>query len=322
MLSGALAFESARARAEADDDRPQLAVEVIGCEQPADVQAVVALELGTSASDPHSLPAHGAVNATRAVAQCEAERALLAVTDPLTRKHVERTVELEHVHASARARVIGIAIAELVSASWFELERAPTASAPRQAPGTQRARAAALQAVRAREALWRVSLGVGPLLRLSHDANAPGIGAALQLIAQSPWSARLMFDLSGAHASRAIGLGAIEATVLALGAAGLLHAQNHPLGVHAGVGLRGGIARVRGESRDASAVREGDVSGPWLGSMLVLGGALALGEWGALQLTSELGYAFVAVRGRVDGRQAAAIDGAWVTLALSLHVML
>jgi hypothetical protein len=296
-------------------DRPLLSAAFVDCTAADEVLAIVELELDARVVIGDGvLPAH----ATRVHVRCDASSARLEVSDPLTRKDVSRVVSLEHVHASARTRVIAIAVAELVSASWFELERSP--HAPEGA--LEAAEHSALQSVRRRALLWRVSLGLGPLLRLSAAARAPAPGGSLQLLAQSPWSPLLLFDLSGFYSTYALELGRVDTLAASFGAAGLLHAQRGAWGAHAGTGLRAGVARLRGRTRDAEQARDGDVSGGWLGPMLVAGGSLDADAWGSLHVLGELGYTLFAVRGAVDGRDAVALDGLWLGVALSWHVPL
>jgi hypothetical protein len=53
---------------------------------------------------------------------CEGEDVELRVDDRLTGKQVTRTVSFSRIAASARARLLALAIAELVRSSWMELE--------------------------------------------------------------------------------------------------------------------------------------------------------------------------------------------------------
>ncbi|HMI89853.1 MAG TPA: hypothetical protein VK509_00755, partial [Polyangiales bacterium] len=245
------------------DDRPSLGVELVACER-VDREAVfalVALELGARTAPLAEVPAH----ATRVTARCDSGSVLLEVIDPLTRKTVARTIALEPVALSARARVLAIAIAELVSASWFELERArkpePAQFAAQSAapPALVNAeRAAALRSVAARSRAWRASVGLGPTLRLASAAPGRAWGGTLQLAAYSPDSPVLLLDLNGWYAQSELELGSASALSFSLGATGLLSAEAGSWTLLAGAGGRLGWARVRGRSADDSRARAGE----------------------------------------------------------------
>ena len=273
------------------DERPLLGVEVDGCGETG-VEAllpIVALELHARTLPAAAAPPH----ATRVAVRCSAGAAALQVADPLTTKVVTRSIALQDVHPSARARVLAIAIAELVSASWFELERARRdvrEAAVVSAPVRQE-RAAAIRAVRARSPTWQASLGLGPALWLSPSAPETGFGGSLQFTADSPGPAALLLDLNGWFASARVGLGELHTSAFSLGAFGLLRAELSPFALYGGAGVRLGWAHVRGQSDEPTRAREGAVGGPWFGPAVAAGAALRISGWGALLLLPELGYA-------------------------------
>lgn len=306
----------ATARAE---DRPLLGVDVTDCASidAEEVRVIVALELGARTLPSAALPDH----ATRAHAQCSAQRIDIEVVDHLTRKTVKRAIALDHVHETARTRVLAIAIAELVSASWFELQHTPAAKRNSE-PSADAERTAALRAMEARSPQWSFSLGLGPTLRLSLDAPERTWGGSLQLVAQSPSSPVLFFDVGGVYAASEFALGSTSTTAFSLGGAGLLSAQGETLGVLGGVGARAGWAQLYGSTNDRSLARNGSVGGPWLGPMLIGGPSLRINRSGSLFLIGELGYALVTVHGRVDGANALGLAALWGGLTLSWHVAL
>ncbi len=81
---------------------------------------------------------------------CEETTAQLQVQDPVTRKSVRRSLDLDTVPPGSRERLVALASAELVVASWAELELTPAPSVeptgPRPPP---EAVSAAQQVVRA-----------------------------------------------------------------------------------------------------------------------------------------------------------------------------
>ncbi len=83
------------------------------------VRRILAAELGTGLAD---APGPGVTTATVVCHNSDAE---LEVTDPLSRKAVNRHIDVGDAAPKARARLVAIAISELVLASWSELETNP-----------------------------------------------------------------------------------------------------------------------------------------------------------------------------------------------------
>lgn len=100
---------------------PPVYLELVGCDHLAteDVRRMVELELEAHLVD---APSSG-VTDVRAV--CESEYVQLRVLDPLTRKQVKRRVPLLDPEAEVQARLLALATAELVLASWTELALNP-----------------------------------------------------------------------------------------------------------------------------------------------------------------------------------------------------
>jgi hypothetical protein len=88
---------------------------------------------------------------TRVIIECKGPRAVLRVGDPLSRKVVQRTIDLGAYEPKARGRLLALATAELVVASWTELESNPNPKVePAGPPPPTGVRAAARRVVRAR----------------------------------------------------------------------------------------------------------------------------------------------------------------------------
>ncbi len=137
--------------------------------QEAEVQRVLSAEL---ASD----PAPGGAAPTWVV-RCEGKRVTIAVSDPLSRKVVQRSFELDAASPRARGRLLGIASAELVLASWAELSVQPKLrvvpegaepDAAVVAQAVERARAEPAEVSRARPTLL---LGTDP--ELARESRGP-----------------------------------------------------------------------------------------------------------------------------------------------------
>lgn len=138
VLASALAASPGRAQDATDASEisgPRVAVEVQACAglEPEIVRRILGIELGSDA-DLDALPTDP--RASRARASCpdvaplepgaegqdaEVARVLLVVDEPLTGKHLERTIDLGGSPSSGRSRLVALALAELLAASWIEL---------------------------------------------------------------------------------------------------------------------------------------------------------------------------------------------------------
>jgi hypothetical protein len=299
----------------------RLGVDVIDCDAAEDIRSIVGVELDAKVLLSMELPEH----TTRVVAQCDGDAAALEVTDPLTSKVLTRVVSLADVDLRARTRVIAIAIAELVSASWFELQHGP---APRQhvePPETSRERKAALTAVRKRENLWSLRLGAGALTMFTLEKNQDSkYGGSLQLMARSPaeWFA-LHFDLTAVHGAGDRELGTVRTSALLFGTtafAGFLLIDTFRIEFAGGV--RAGGARIAGEARDATTTRDSDISGAVIGLTTGFSVGIELGEWGEVRYQHEAGLALNSVAGDINGERIAEVGPAWTTLSVSLLLVL
>jgi hypothetical protein len=88
----------------------------------------------------------------------------------------------------------------------------------------------------------------------------------------------------------------------------------------AGVGPRVGYARASARASDRVATHDAAVSGVWLAPVAFARVDTALSARVRLGLDAELGAVLVPVRGRVEGSDDIAADGAWLALSASLGV--
>ncbi|HEX6766806.1 MAG TPA: hypothetical protein VF103_15030 [Polyangiaceae bacterium] len=95
---------------------------------PAEVERIFAAELGSAASrivDP---------SVTEVNIHCDAERVVIRVKDPLSRKIVQRSFDTSTFDLKATPRLIALAASELVLASWAELYSNPTPTVEPEGP--------------------------------------------------------------------------------------------------------------------------------------------------------------------------------------------
>ncbi|MBK6695439.1 MAG: hypothetical protein IPG50_24985 [Myxococcales bacterium] len=192
---------------------------------------------------------------------CTPPLTLLQVDDPLTRKTLLRKVDLSAFPATARARALALAAAELVAASWAEaainpepkvepagppppkVERETVAArvpvvatvvAPANTLGTPRKRHALSVAAAGKSVVGEINQ-FGGTLRYAGDLTERRLGLGVSL------------DLSAVQGRTRVELGGVAASVVDV--AGGLHGfalVGDRWKVRGGVGLRVGSARLEG----------------------------------------------------------------------------
>jgi hypothetical protein len=302
------------ARAEAS--RPPVVIEFEECEQPleAEVRRIVGVELRATVID-----AVGAREAaTRVVATCRGSEVNLMLADAATAKHLERTLALSEAEPPARARLLALAVAELVVASGHEIQDGPEpteqALPPRQPPPSA-ARAAqdasAEQTSAMAEAigvarsfpgsgLWLLGAGARGFLTLSRPLM-------LMLEATAEWGQTSR--TTGQVGARAIG-----------GALGLGWGVRREWAfIMPWAGARAGVARLTGEPSLGATATSGETqSGPWLGPEI--GALVTFFPRATVHVTVALsaGAILLGVRGEVVGERDVNVLGPWAALVVGV----
>jgi len=241
---------------------------------------------------------------------CSGDDVHLIIDDPLTSKRVDRTVSLAQVAPEGRARLLALAIAELVRSSWVELDLTPTPSLPPSHPvessSAQRAEARTV-AIATRSLAWRGSAAVDGLL--IPTVGHPILGLTLGLLHELPRRAFAEGALSAwdGLASRTTGDVAIRQLALD-GAVGL----RVPV-VDLSVGLRVGWTSLSG-SPSMSALQGQTTSGVVFGPLLVASVQVA----GPLRVWARTGWLLRGERGVVAGDSDVTVGGYWASLGLGL----
>lgn len=109
---------------------------------------VLAIELGTSID--YSPTAAQQPDGASVWIVCSEGAVQLQLEDSLTRKSMQRMVEIPDVDIATRTRLLALSVAEFVVASWVELQLAQPAISPRGAPADAEATQRANQVVRQR----------------------------------------------------------------------------------------------------------------------------------------------------------------------------
>jgi hypothetical protein len=297
------------------DDHPRVQLEIDPCvEAPTDeVRRVVSIELGallTAASDASS-------DRTRATVDCEGGLARFRVDDPITGKSLSRTIDLGSAAPKARTRLIALAVVELISASWTELDVNPE---PRVLPSGPRpsaeARNAALATLRA-----RVDRRADGELRLEALAGGMEFGSGTGLLVggglrvvgdRSDSVLGWAIDAQAHHGTSSVSLGRVSADVTTIGAAVDAHQTWSRWTLRLGAGVRGGEVRLSGVPDPAMGAQGKTFWAPWIGPLARGDVELVVARRLVLDVGAEGGYVVSPVGGLVGDRREVAIDGAWI----------
>lgn len=253
---------------------------------------------------------------TKVTAVCRSTLAALAVADPTTGKSLERTVALTEAAPTGRARLLALAVAELVAASWSELQTNPQPRAPAATP-------LAPYAVResARAAVADRSLEVAAAFdvhRLSGGDFLFGGGVRAAVWLSPMLLAR--FDVLADYGELERGTGSVAVIMPSASAAlGLSPWGGTFLRPALSLGLRGGYVRMNGiaDGQTATGARQ---QGAWLGPEL----ALQVSAWPRARVHPIVGIAtgvhLLGVRGTVDGGRDVQAVGFWSGVSVALAV--
>jgi hypothetical protein len=302
----------ARASGEPRENKPRVSIVVVGCSDTLarEAQRIAAVELRAALVEGATDGATTQVSAT-----CGAESAKLRVIDPTTGKSLERSVALSQAAVSARARLLALAIAELVAASWSELESNPEPRAPPVAP---LAPAAAREAARGAIAPRRIELvAVADAHLLASRDLLFGGGARSEVWLSSAFFWRL--DALAHYAQLWRSSGSVAVTMPSLSSAVGACLCSASLRPSVSLGARVGYAWMNGVPRDGATTgtRQG---GAWVGPEL----AVELSPWPRARvhpaLSLSIGAHLVGVKGTVSGGRDVAATALWSGLSLGVAV--
>jgi hypothetical protein len=294
-------------------ERPRVSIEILGCDAAlaGEAQRIAAIELRATLVDP---AADGTV--TEVKATCRGVLAALEVIDPTTGKSLGRTVALTEAASNARARLLALAVAELVVASWSELQSNPE---PRAPPATPLAPPADREAARAAITERALELAGAFDVHVLGSGDVLFGGGARAAISISP-SIFLRFDALADYAEldRAAGRVAVimPSVSAAVAASRWIGASLRPA---ISLGLRGGYVRMNGIA-DSTAATAAHQQGIWLGPEA----SLQVSGWPRARVHPILGVAvgvhLLGVRGTVDNGTDVEAVGIWGALSAAVAV--
>jgi hypothetical protein len=300
----------------------RIAIEACGDIDHGEVERIAAVELG-------ALLARDADDAdtTRATATCTDGHARLQVDDPITGKSLLRAIDLQTTAPAARPRLLALALAELVVASWteLELEAEPTVvpgvplaitEARRHARIVVEQRATAVNdptlGWRRATVLKRAPLRLIASAVFTHlPSAAPLWGGRLALEQLLGYHLGWTLDVTADHGDAQRSLGTVSIETVSLGAALLAHHEWSRFGLEVGPGLRLGVAMLQGKASQPDRTRSGSVIGVWSGPLAMLGFTVAVTSRVLVGVRGECGYALASVGGQT-GTSEVAIDRLWL----------
>jgi hypothetical protein len=324
-------------------------VHLKGCSEFSEEEVERVLSAELAVDSPHSENVH---EPTWVVVQCVGNKVVLEVHDPISRKIVQRRFDFTSPKTQARGRLVALAAAELVLASWAELavlpppQVEPEGSAPTPQQKDRVRRRVKVSTAPSSEAQSTLLLGTDPGLaretvgpageRIVYDdyvwERLPG-RFATRLLALA--SLRKFPGHAGALVGGGVRLGsdslplhgwALDALV-ETGTVGSVRVDNFTLGgmlffvrelrqgivARAGAGLRAGLVQSAAENGAAHA------NSPvfWGWPMLALSSSARLGKL-VIEIATEGGYASLpAGPGSPDP-----LRGVWLNAQLGLGISL
>lgn len=301
----------------------QLTVDACVAAPRSEIERLCALELGAQPLPPSVISS----DATRLLVTCRERLILLQVDDPVTGKTTQRLINVGRLAPPGQARLLALALAELVTASWVELALSPKPQVPSaQALATPVARRAATLAVEQRGASRALRLAAlvlcGGRFAL-REGRAPLWGGGLRLQATHPRHLGGALDLQYHRGADEATLGVVTTEQLSASAALFYHHAWGPgarrAGLQIGGGALGGAVRISGEPAPDSGAQSGTVWGATAGLYASGAAALTLGRL-ALQVVTEAGYTLRPVVGRAAAVEVAGISGPWLGLHLGIGI--
>ena len=306
-----------------DAQHPLVQVDIDACTgaSPEEARRLLRIELGALLVD--AAPSGEVV--THAIVSCAARTVRLRVDDPITGKSLTREVELDESDVASRSRLIALAVAELVDASWTELESNPRPEVP---PAGARPPPAAVEAARrvvkhrrprqidAEVGVTRMMVVVSRRAFFSESTAQWGGGMRLGCdeFTHVGWTA----DILAEHGETEVSLGKVALDTLTLGGSLYSYRRWSPVTFQLGAGLRLGAARLSGTPYASQSARAGSGIAPWGWPTAIA--AVRLRPIGPLvvEVSGEVGYVVLPMNGNVAGRTEVTISGPWVGAQLGL----
>jgi len=289
---------------------------------------LLAIELGTSIQ--YSPGAAQAPDGATVYISCSAPGIELQLADSVTRKSMQRSLELPQVAVAARTRLLALTVAEFVVASWVELR---LAQPPLQPVGPRASEEVARRATQvaserlppapvpepAEDVRWLLGVGAEPMLFTSGGGALPQLSAHAELRPRQAIAVGLAFSLAHGEwevrwPSSPIGMAQLTSTS---GRATLAYVQHAgPLELLLGGGGRLGIVHLAGKTNRFGVVAL-EMYAPWGGPVLQLSAAVRLPHL-RVGLELEAGYVTLPVETEIKGSVVAQLRGVFGSAGMRL----
>jgi len=287
---------------------------------PVDHEALhllLAIELGTSTSHEP-----GPKVPTRVWVSCSPLGIELRLEDGVTSKTMARTLPASSFRDASSTRLLALAVAEFVVASWIELGVQPdpiVPPVPVAPPPSPEMRQAVEQAIDERvESSDGLSVTGALALAVWTDNGSLWLGAGARVTREaSPtmaWS--VSFDFTGT--SNEVEFGRVNGLSGSLAFSALFYLRFAPLTLLTGPGARVGVVRLAGEPVDDAGTHGREFAAPFGGPLWLARVDLALSRGVRLGLELEGGFATLPAKGTADSESVFALEGLWLSPALSL----
>ena len=309
---------------------PRVTLEATGCDalHVDEARRVLAVELGAS------LAGEGDATAVTVRVTCVGGDARIVVLDPLSRKSLERRVALGSEDPRARGRLLGVAAAELVLASWSELAENPEPRVPSADPAAPpETVAAAREIARARLVETRERkprsddrdvtnrpFRAAPIVSrrafftLDGALWGGGVQVGQDVYTHLGWTADALAEsgtITTSFASFRLTTGTVGGAILAYYALG-------PLVARAGAGLRIGVVSSTDEAGGAHTA----TLAPWGWPRGIVGLTLTPISPLVLEVAGEIGQVVLPVTTSTVGISDATIRGGWYGAQLGIGLAL
>ncbi len=297
----------------------------------AQFQRVLSIELGTSIEYSPDAPTRPGL--TWVHVSCTDRGVELRLEDGVTRKSMARVLDASHIEERSRTRLLALAVAEFVVASWVELRVNDKAAIEPVGPPPDRNAAA----VAAHTLAAQPSLAVAPALARAPAIDASSVWELFGLFRLEGWSSQLglvptfalragqrptehlAFSLGADFGLTNVGVAQGQVQLALMSASGtlLFVSQVGDFDFYAGGGGRFGFVRVQGLSEDA-LVRGERFYAPYGGPLTL--GRLAYHVTRTFRLVAEgeAGLVTLPVSGLLGKRKVVELDGAWASIGLGL----
>lgn len=302
---------------------PEISVSVDPCVpvEHAQLEKLLAIELGTSS--PQGVPRAS----THVWVSCGSQGVELRLEDGVTRKSMQRVLPAASFRDPSSARLLALAIAEFVVASWIELSVQPQHAVEPIGPAPSQAeQRMAERVVRQRAPLpasspqANDSLSAAFSLQTWSSHGGVFVGGGLRLIEQAlPW---LAWSIAGDFGTAGVdvSLGTVRITTASAALNLAVRLGGNPVAFYTGPGGRIGFARTVGEPSDSTRTKGDHFFAPYGGATWWSRFEYAASPRVRVGLDLELGVITLPVKDTADQRELLSLEGLWFTSGLTLGV--